>query len=151
MTENAAERMRYHGPKSDENELLIVVGIVRGWVKAGRKEITLADLQAVIDKHQLRLPPKARPSVNVFLITIKEQRFDIPAQHTLDWRHYFVDGSGVRRHEPKDPGDWNGKMLPELRALEMKISSQTNDRLIRARGLARLPAWFALGHVFCDV
>jgi hypothetical protein len=151
MTEHAAERMRYQGLKSHENELIIVVGIVRGWVKAGRKEITRADLEAVIDKHELWLPPDARPSVNVYLITIKDQRFDVPAQHTLDWRHYFVDGFDVRRHEPKHPADWNDKMLPELRALEMQITSQTANRLIRARGLARLPAWFAFGHVFCDV
>lgn len=151
MTERAAERMRYQGLKSEENELLIVVGVVRGWVKAGRQEITRADLEAVIDKHGLRLPPEARPSVNVYLTTIKEQQFDVPAEHTLDWRHYFLGNPGVRGHEPMDPADWNGKMLPELRALETQISSQTTKRLIRARGLSRLPAWFAFGHVFCDV
>ena len=151
MTERAAERMMYHGLKSHENALLVVVGIVRGWVKAGRQEITRADLEAVIGKYDLWLPPEARPSVNVYLTTIKEQQFDIPAEHTLDWRHYFVDGPGVRGHVPTDLADWNGKMLPELRELERKISSQTTRRLIRARGLSRLPAWFAFGHVFCDV
>lgn len=98
--------------------------------KAGRQEITRADREAVIDQCDLWLPPEARPSVHVYLTTIKEQKFDIPAHDTLDWRHYFVDRPGVRRHEPKDPADWDGKKLPELRALEAQIS-KTTDRLIR--------------------
>jgi hypothetical protein len=151
MTERAAERMMYHGLKSDETALLIVVSFVRGWVKAGRQEITRADLEAIIDKHVLWLSPEARPSVNIYLVTIKQQQFDIPAQHTLDWRQHFVAGPGVRGHVTTDPADWNDKMLPELRDLEANISSQTTDRLIRARGLSRLSAWFAFGHVFCDV
>jgi hypothetical protein len=151
MTEHAAERMGYHGLKNDDNALRIAVSIVRDWVKAGRQEITRADLEALITKHDLWLPPEARPSVNVYLITIKEQQFDIPAQHTLDWQHHYLDGTGVRGHRPTEPAAWNGKMLPELRELEKTISSQTTDRLIRARGLSRLPAWFAFGHVFCDV
>src|SRR5262249_11305181 len=102
-------------------------------------------------KHDLRLPPEARPSVNVYLATIKQQQFDIAAEHTLDWRHYFLGNPGVRGHEPMDPADWNGKMLPELRALEAQSSFPPTKRLIRARGLSRLPAWFAFGQVFCDV
>ncbi len=50
-----------------------------------------------------------------------------------------------------DPADWNGKMMPELQALEARVSSETKKRLVRARGLARLSAWFAFGHVFCEV
>jgi hypothetical protein len=42
-------------------------------------------------------------------------------------------------------------MLPDLQALEARVSSETKKRLVRARGLARLSAWFAFGHVFCDV
>jgi hypothetical protein len=151
MTERAAERMLYQGLKNDINAMLVVVGIVRGWVKAGRQEITRAHLEQVITQHDLWLPPEVRPSVNVYLVTIKEQQFDVPAEHTLDWRQLFVAKPGVRGHEPLDPADWNGKMLPELRALEAQISSQTTKRLIRARGLARLPAWFAFGHTFCEV
>ena len=42
-------------------------------------------------------------------------------------------------------------MLPELRTIEARVSSETNKRLVRVRGLARLSAWFAFGYVFCDV
>jgi hypothetical protein len=151
MTERAAERMQNHGLKNDENALLIAVGIVRGWVKAGRQEITRADLEAVITNHDLWLPPEARPSVNVYLSTIKEQQFDVAPDYLLDWRNLFLGGPALRGHEPMVPADWNGKMLPDLQALEARVSSETNKRLVRARGLARLSAWFAFGHVFCDV
>jgi hypothetical protein len=53
MAERAAERMEHHGLKSDENALLIAVGIVRNWVIAGRQEVTKADLEAVITRHDL--------------------------------------------------------------------------------------------------
>jgi hypothetical protein len=151
MAERAAERMEHHGLKCDQNALLIAVGIVRGWVKAGRQKITKADLEAVITQHDLWLPPEARPSVNVYLSTIKEQQFDVAPDYLLDWRNHFLGGPAVRGHEPMVPADWNGKMLPELRALEARVSSETKERLVRTRGLARLSAWFAFGHVFCDV
>jgi hypothetical protein len=151
MAERAAERMEHHGLKSDDNALLIAVGIVRGWVIVGRQEIIRADLEATITKHDLWLPPEAKPSVNVYLTTIKEQQFDVAPDYLLDWRDFFLGGPAVRSHNAKDPSDWNGKMLPELQALEARVSSETKKRLVRARGLARLSAWFAFGHVFCDV
>jgi hypothetical protein len=151
MAERAAERMEHHGLKSDQNALLIAVAIVRNWVIAGRQEITKADLEAVIIKHDLWLPPQARPSVNVYLTTIKEQQFDVAPDYLLDWRNLFLGAPALRGHEAKDPADWDGKMMPELQALEARVSSETKKRLVRARGLARLSAWFAFGHVFCDV
>lgn len=50
-----------------------------------------------------------------------------------------------------DPADWNGKMLPELHALEGRINTETKKRLVRVRGLARLSPWFAFGHTFSEV
>jgi len=151
MAERAAERMEHHGLKSDENALLIAVSIVRGWVTAGRQEIAKADLEAVITHHDLWAPEEVRPSVNVYVSTIKDQKFDVDPDYLLDWRRYFLGGPALRGHVTIDPADWNGKMISELLALETRVSSETRKRLIRARGLARLSAWFAFGHVFCDV
>jgi hypothetical protein len=151
MAERAAERMEHHGLKCDDNALLIAVGIVRGWVKDGRQEITKDMLEAVVTQKDLWLPEEARPAVNVYLSTIKEQRFDVDPDYVLDWRHYFLGSPTTRGHEAMDPTDWNGKMLPDLRAIEARVSSETKKRLVRVRGLARLSAWFAFGHVFCDV
>jgi hypothetical protein len=151
MAERAAERMEHHGLKHDENALLITVGIVRGWVKAGRQEIGKDALKDTIAHHDLWLPKEARPAVNIYLTTIKNQQFDVLPDYVLDWRKYFMGNPAVRGHETLDPTDWNGKMLPELRNIEARVSSETNKRLVRARGLSRLSAWFAFGYIFCDV
>ncbi len=105
----------------------------------------------MIAKYDLRLPEGAKPGVTVYLSTIKEQRFDVAPDYELDWRHHFLGSPEKRGHEPKAPEDWNEKMLPELLALEARINKETPIRLLRARGLARLPAWFAFGHTFSDV
>jgi SMODS-associated and fused to various effectors sensor domain len=151
MAERASERMEHHGLKSDENALILVVGIVREWVKSGLQEITRDGLEAIITRYDLWLPKDARPAANIYLTTIKDQQFDVPPEYVIDWRHHFLGNPSVRCHETVDPAAWNDKMLPELRNLETRVSSETNKRLIRVRGLARLSAWFALGYVFCDV
>ena len=42
-------------------------------------------------------------------------------------------------------------MFPELQALEQQVNEERTPRLIRARGLSRLSAWFAFGRVFSRV
>jgi hypothetical protein len=151
MAERTAERMEHHDLKSDETALLVAVGIVREWIKTGRQEVTRDVLEAAIAKHGLLLPENARPAVNVYFSSIKEQLFDVDPDYKLDWRHYFLGGPAVKGHEPMDPADWNGKMLPELQALEARINTETKNRLVRVRGLSRLSAWFAFGHTFSEV
>lgn len=151
MAQIAADRMEWLGLKSDDAALYTVVGIVREWVKAGKSEITKDILNAEIDRCDLRLPPVARPSVNVYLQTIKEQVYEIPPDYTLDWRHYFLGRPNNRGHEPLNPADWNGKMLPELEEMESRINTETSNRFVRVRGQARLAAWFAFGAIFSEV
>ena len=151
VVERAAERMENNGLKHDENALLMAVGIVREWVKAGRQEITKEALEAIITRRDLRLPENARSAVSVYLTTIKDQQFDIVPDYALDWRHYFIGNAAIRGHDVVDPSNWNGEMLPELWQIERQISSETKSRLVRVRGLARLSAWFAFGYAFSDV
>lgn len=94
---------------------------------------------------------QAENPVTVYLVTIKEQAFDLKPDYTLDWRDYFVEGDqNTRGHQLKNPSDWNAVLLPQLYELERKINKK-DCRLIRARGLARLSVWFAFGRVFCAV
>lgn len=151
MMERTAERMENKGLACDENALIVAVGIVRKWVTEGRQEITKDALEAIITRHKLRRPENAQPAVNVYLTTIKDQKFDIAPDYVLDWGHYFTGDPAIRGHDAVDPADWNGKMLPELQQIESQISSESTSRLVRVRGKARLSAWFALGHMFSDV
>lgn len=151
MKQRVAERMEYLKLKNDDTSLLVAVGIVREWIKARNQTITLDVLEETLKKHDLYTSSEAERCVTVYLSTIKEQRFDVEPDHLLDWRDYFVGSPNKKGHQLKDEFDWNGHLLPELEALEAKINRETDCRLIRARGLARLSAWFAFGHAFSEV
>ena len=151
MMQRVAERMDSLRLKSDTTSLLVASGIVREWIKAGPQDLTRDVLAEAIQKHQLLLPPDEEPSVHVYLMTIKEQKYDIEPDYVLDWREHFVGPEQKRGHQLKDPTAWNGVLLPALEQMEAKINKETDCRLIRARGQARLAPWFALGHVFCEV
>lgn len=151
VEDKAAERMDRFGLRSDPAALLVAAGLVRSWVKAGRREINRADLEAVIDANGLRLPAGEIAGVAVHLVTIKAQAYEVSPDHLLDWRPYFTGPENKRGHELINPADWNGKLLKELEALEARINSEGPTRHIRARGQARLSAWIAFGFVFADV
>lgn len=146
-----AERMEYLGFRHDSAALLIGVGIVRNLVKARRGAQRRADVDALIADHDLQLPADSEPAITVYVSTVKQQRFDVPPDHLLDWRAYFEGDEQKRGHRVLDPAAWNEKMLPELRALEEQLNTSSTTRLIRVRGLSRLSAWFAFGHTFSEV
>ncbi len=147
----AMERMAYLGLKSDDSAILVAVGIIREWIKAGTQIITADVLREAFDKHDLYLPPDEEPSVHVYLTTIKEQQFDINPDFLIDWRRHFLGKPTQKGHSLADPSDWNRTLLPELEALEATINAGMSCRLVRARGLARLSAWFAFGFTFSEV
>ncbi len=151
MMQRVAERMDSLRLRSDPTSLLVASGIVRDWIKAGPQDLTRDVLEEAIQKHQLFLPPDEEPSVHVYLMTIKDQRYDIEPEYVLDWRDYFVGPEQKRGHQLKDPADWNRTLLPALEGLEAKVNTETDCRLIRARGQARLSPWLAFGYVFCQV
>ena len=151
LKERVAERMAHLGLKSDETTLVLVAGIVREWIKTNQNEVTREVLEKTVGAHDLQLPQGEQPSVTVYLTTIKEQRFEIAPDYALDWRDYFVGSPDMRGHALRNPTDWNAVLLPELWSLEKLINGSTSCRVDRARGLARLSAWFAFGYIFSEV
>lgn len=151
MMQRVAERMDNLRMKSDATSLLVASGIVREWVKSGPQDLTHDVLQEAIQNHKLFLPAEEEPSVHVYMMTIKDQKYDIEADFVLDWRDHFTGPDQQRGHQLKDPGDWNGVLLPSLAKIETTINNETACRLIRARGQSRLSAWFAFGYSFSEV
>ena len=151
LEERVSERMGNLGLKSDNAALLIVVGIVRNWIKSGIQKITLSNLDLALTANELFQPADELKSVTVHLNTIKHQKFEIEPDYMLDWQGYFESAANLRGHQLKNPANWNSVLLPELQDLESKVSSNLGRRLIRARGMARLSAWFAFGHIFSEV
>ena len=148
--EHVAERMRNQGLRSDESALHTAAGIVRNWIKSGVQRINREMLEQTLVAHGLYAERPER-SATVYLETIKKRRFDLEPDYLLDWRECFSGTEYERSHRVIDPDLWNGRMLPELQHLEERINRETAARLIRARGLARLSAWFAFGYVFSRV
>jgi hypothetical protein len=145
------ERMELLGMKHDDTALLVAVGIVKDWIKAKQKDITLAMLEEKLKKHDLYQPASSEKSAAVYFITVKGKRFELEPDYILDWQKYFVEVGGKGGHELIDKKGWNNTMLPELAGLEKKINGETGATLIRARGQARLSGWFAFGHTFSAV
>lgn len=151
MARSVADRMDSLGLKSEPKHLHIAAGIVRDWIKAGPQDITRDVLEESLRRYDLYLPTEAEPSVHVHLVTIKEQKYDFEPDHMLDWRPQFAGAANEKGHQLKNPEDWNAVLLPKLKKLESRINKETECRLIRTRGQARLSAWFAFGRAFSEV
>ena len=151
LEQRMAEHMQNLHLKSDKAALLIAVGIVRKWITSGKQEVNFGELETTLETHDLYLPEAKEKSITVYLSTIKEQKFELAPDYIIDWRDYFIGDPHKKLHQLKDPSEWNSKLLPELEALEAQINRETDCRLVRARGLARLSAWFAFGFLFSEV
>jgi hypothetical protein len=149
-TERARDQMEERHLKHNDAALLAAIGVVRSWIKAGRQEITREILMDAIKENDLVAPNDAEMCVTILLTTVKKQRIDIEPEYTIDWRDKF-EGPGYEKGHSVFPGvDWNRDLLPELRDVESRVSEATGCRLVRARGLARLSAWFGFGRTFSE-
>lgn len=151
LEERVSERMHHLRLRHDHAALLIGTGIVRDLIKRRQHTLTKSDLEKLLREHDLYLPADTEAATAVYLTTVKTQRFDLAPDYHLDWRKHFDGNDQKRGHAVLDPFAWNATMLPELHALEADLNGALASRLIRARGLARLSAWFAFGYTFSDV
>jgi SMODS-associated and fused to various effectors sensor domain len=151
MQQMVSERMEHVGLKHDHNALATAVDIVRTWIRTKQGNITVDVLEAFLKERDLHLSPAGEQCVTVHLNTIAEGAFDLEPDFVLDWRKYFEGRPDLKGHQLKNPANWNKKLLPELRSVLADIRGTTKCRLIRALGLARLSAWFALGYTFSEV
>jgi hypothetical protein len=151
LRDRVVDRMMRFGLKSDESALLVVVGIVRGWITSRREGLTRNDFVDVLQKCNLYAPKNEEPSVVIYLWSIKKQRFAIQPDFELDWCNYFVGDEFQKGRQLKDPSGWNTQLLRELKVFAARVDNETSCRLIKARGLARLSPWFAFGHTFSEV
>ncbi len=139
FTNHVAERMEHIGLRFDESALLCAVGAVRTWIRNGPIELTSELAQSRIVDLQLSLPAAEPRAINVYMSTIKTQRFDVEPDYCLDWREYFTGPESCKGHETLLPELWNTRMMPDLVNLERSINA-TETRRLRVRGKARLSA-----------
>ena len=108
-------------------------------------------LERVLRERDLYAPEGEERCVTIQMNTIGERTFDLIPDYILDWRKYFEGQPGLKGHQLKNPANWNKRLLPDLRNLLNEVRSATPCSLVRARGLARLSAWFAFGFTFSEV
>ena len=151
VEDRVSERMMFLKFKFDRVALALASSIVRDLVKSGRTEVTAAKLDEILERYDLFAPTTQEAAAVIFLTTVKTQQFEVEPDFHLDWRTYFEGDAAKTTHRVKTPGCWNVDMLPALHRLEADLNDQKAPRFIKARGLARLSAWFAFGHTFSDV
>src|SRR5262249_18499102 len=123
-----SERMEHLGLKCDENALAVAAGLVRDWIRTGQGDITIDALERTLKDRDLYAARAVEQSVTVYLNTIKERMFELEPDYILDWRKYFVGRPDSKGHELKDPANWNGRLLPEVRRIAGKITTSTRCR-----------------------
>lgn len=150
IRDRVAERMDNLGLKYDEAALVACSGIVRNWIIEKKGDITKEVLEKLLTEHRLREDQGEKVGTTIHLITIQKRVFQLNPDYVLDWREYFEGIENKKSHRIRRQADWNEILMPQLLTLEDKVS-QRSSKLIRARGLARLSAWFGFGYVFSTV
>jgi hypothetical protein len=140
------ERMQVRGLKHADDDAWTGARAVRQWMIDGRSEITEAFLDEEIDRLDLR-DVTVDPSVTLWVHTVVKPE-DTGADYELDWRDLFEGPEDERGHRLRDPEDWNGRLLTDLRSMAARINREAKARLLRLRGKSRLSPWFAVGYAF---
>jgi hypothetical protein len=152
LMEWTAERMELVGLKHDEKAVFLGGSQIFRWIVEGKESISRADMVEAIEQLDLRDPDvTSEPAVSLYVHTILREPVETDGDYELDWRDHFEGEEWTRGHRVHDPAIWNTIMLPELVGVRDRIASDTNVRILRARGKARLSAWFAVGFVFSRV
>jgi SMODS-associated and fused to various effectors sensor domain len=150
IRDRVAERMDNLGLKHDEAALIACSGIIRNWIIEKKGDITKEILEEILTEHRLREDQAEKVGITIHLITIQKRVFQLNPDYVLDWREYFEGIENKKGHKIRRQADWDETLMPQLLALEGQVS-QHSSKLIRARGLARLSAWFGFGYVFSTV
>lgn len=152
LMEWTAERMELVGLKHDEDAVFKGGHQIYEWIVEGKDAISKQDMVDAIKEMDL-LDPEAspEPAVSLYVHTILKEPIETDGDYELDWRDHFQGEEWLRGYRVHDPAIWNEVLLPELIGERTKIVSDTAVKLLRARGKARLSAWFAIGWVFSRV
>ena len=145
-----AERMELVGLKHDEAAIFVGGRQIHVWISEDKGTITKSDMLEAIGRLDLKDPDAVplEPSVSLYVHTIRREPLEVDGDYELDWRDHFEGEEWLRGHRVHDPAVWNAVLLPELIEVRKRAAADSTARLLRARGLARLSAWFAIGYVF---
>lgn len=146
LVTSVSDRMAAVGLRSDELAVEHGVQAIRAWVTGARSEVDRQMLAAEIARRGLQ--GEGRQAA-VVVQGIDRDPWAPGATVCIDWVDLFEGDHPRARRQLRDPGHWNGRLLPELEGAERTIRALGYDRVL-VRGYMRLPAWFATGVAFGD-
>ena len=144
LTKLVKNTMRTGGLCHDDEAVARGIGIVHGWVTAGKRKISKAELRAAVK--QLKMADGS-PTASVLIQMIDRDPAPEGATIALDWVDLFPGIEPRARHLPSDSALWNGLFRPEFRRAAQKLRSLNCTRVL-VKGHMRLPTWFAVGAEF---
>ena len=150
IRERVSERMEHLNLKHDEAALVTSSGIVRKWIIERGGDITREVFERLLQENHLYEEEPTNSGTSIHLTTIQTRAFPLKPDYVLDWRDYFEGAPNRKGHRIRRQEDWDEKLMPALHQIESEVAHR-ESRLIRARGFARLSAWFGFGYVFSSV
>jgi len=142
-----SDRHRALGLAHDDNAALAGAGAARSWVAEGRREIDRSMFKTELSRLDLQA---GTPQATLLIQEINHDPWPASATAMVDWVDLFEgDEPRVRRY-PKDPGAWDHRMRPDLKAAVAEVRQRGYTDVL-VRGALRLPSWFACGTELAEV
>jgi hypothetical protein len=141
LKEQAWPLMYAVGLRYDEEALALALGIVRGWVTAGRRRLATDEVRRAIEP--LRRAGDL-PAASLVIQAIDRDPMPETATVVLDWTDFFPGAEPRTRRQPSEIGLWNGRFRRELQEAARTLRARGQRRVL-VRGYMRLPSWFATG------
>jgi SMODS-associated and fused to various effectors sensor domain len=150
IRDRVSERMDNLGLRHDEAALIACSGIIKNWIIQRKGDLTQDVLEKILTDNRLRNEQTGNIGTTIYLITIQKRIFQLEPDYVLDWREFFEGLENKKGHRIRRQADWDEVLMARLLLVESQVSER-ESRLVRARGFARLAAWFGFGYAFSAV
>lgn len=149
LEENIDDRMSRYGLKSGQGPRRLALGAIRDLIKTGgpKKKITRETLTELISENDLWAQAIENPKVSLTIHGWTKEIFDPKPTVEVDWTGYI---DRATRRIPNQ-SEWDGLLLPELRAAKKQFQNMKEGRYIDFRGKLPLTTVLAIGAEFPDV
>lgn len=141
LRNDAAMLMHRAGLRDDPDSIQRGVDLVRSWVTAGKRRLTIEDIRQEVDALALLAGP---PAAVLRVDAIDHSHDPLDAAIALDWVGLFEGDEPRTRRVARDPSHWNALMRPELQSARDRLR-RLGERRVLIVGAMRLPSWFVVG------
>jgi hypothetical protein len=144
--EHAADLMVAGGMRSDHQAVRLGIDLMRQWVLAGNRELSVDELRWGIDKLGLHV---AEPAATLLIQTLDHDPQPEDATEALDWVSLFEEANPMARRRAVAT-DAYANMGRELQEAANRLIRAGHTRIV-VRGPMRLASWFAAGAALPEV